>query len=94
MQFVSYRVLRNTSGVIKERLKEDGYLVITGNGEPFAVMLTVSPDDLEETLLLLKRLRAQQAVSAMRAEAARRGLQHLDAATIEAEVQATHHPEG
>ncbi len=78
MDFVPYRVLRNEPGMLREKLSEQGQVVITSDGQPIALMVSIEPARLEETLQLVSRLRAQMAVSHMRQEAARR---HLDKTT-------------
>ncbi len=90
MNFVPYRILRNQPKVLRERLKSEGELVITSNGEPMALLLDIKPDQIEETIKLIGQLRAQQAVSAMRQAARDQGLEQLDEDAIEAEVQAAH----
>lgn len=88
MQFVPYRILRNQSGKLRKRLTEEGELVITSNGEPFALMLDVDPESLEETLYLVAQIRARQAVAAIRAEAREKGLDQLTLDEIDAEIKA------
>jgi PHD/YefM family antitoxin component YafN of YafNO toxin-antitoxin module len=88
MTFVPYRVLRNTPGELRRRLKESGHLVLTSDGKPFAVLVSVEEGELEETLELLTRLRAQQALRRLRAEAQRNGLDRLSPEEIEAEIEA------
>lgn len=88
MNFVPYRILRNQPKVLRERLKSEGELIITNNGEPMALLLDIEPDQIEETLKLIAQLRAQQAVSALREAARAQGLSQLDEAAIEAEIQA------
>lgn len=88
MNFVPYRILRNQPKVLRERLKSEGELIITNNGEPMALLLDIEPDQIEETLKLIAQLRAQQAVSAMREAAREQGVSQLDEAAIEAEIQA------
>lgn len=89
MDFVPYRVLRNTPGELRRRLKEHGYLVVTSDGEPFAVMIEIRPKELEQTLHILMRLRAQEAVQKMRAIAQERGLAKLSEEEITEEIRAT-----
>ncbi|BAJ62739.1 MULTISPECIES: type II toxin-antitoxin system Phd/YefM family antitoxin [Anaerolinea] len=88
MTFVPYRVLRNTPGELRKKLKEAGHLVVTGDGEPFAVMLSVEPGEVEQVLETILRLRAQQAVRRMRESAQERGLERLSEADIESEIRA------
>ena len=88
MDTVPYRDLRNTPGKIREKLKEGRDLLVTSDGDPITVMISVKDEDLGETLELVQRLRAQQAVRRLRAEAQRRGLDRLSAEEIEAEIEA------
>jgi antitoxin (DNA-binding transcriptional repressor) of toxin-antitoxin stability system len=88
MTFVPYRMLRNTPAELRRRLKEGGHLVVTADGEPFAVMVSIEPDEVEQALELILRLRAQQAVRRMRRLARERGVNRLSEAEIEEEIQA------
>lgn len=88
MQFVPYRFLRNQAGKLRRRLSDEGELVITSSGEPFAIMIDVDEDSLEETLYLVSQIRARKAVSALRSEARERGLDQLSKDDIEAEIRA------
>ena len=88
MQFVSVRDFRIRPGEVWERLKEDD-LVVTSNGRPIAILTDVDADNLEETLGLLRRLRAQMAVSRMRHSAAESGAVHMSTTEIEAEILET-----
>jgi hypothetical protein len=90
VQIIPYRMLRNRPGEVRRLLEQEGELVVTSNNQPFALMLEVQPDELEDLLLLARRLRAQKAVSAARAEAREHGLNQLGAETIEAEIAAAH----
>jgi len=88
MDFVPYRMLRNQPGQLSEKLAEEGQLVITKGGEPFAIMVNIREGELGEVLTLLTRLRAQQTVSLMREGARERGLKQLTTEEIDAEIQA------
>lgn len=88
MDTVPYRDLRNMPGKVREKLKEGRDLLVTSDGDPIAVMISVKDEDLGETLELVQRLRAQQAVRRLRAEAQERGLDRLSAEEIEAEIEA------
>ena len=87
MQFIPYRMLRNQPGELRQQLKRDGELVVTSNGEPFALMVNIEPGEVEESLFLIAQLRAQQATSAIRAQAREKGLNRLSPEEIEAEIQ-------
>lgn len=86
MRFFSTRDLRNHSGMLRRSLKEDE-VVLTANGKPFALVVSVEEDEVEEMTMLLRRVRAQQAVSRMRARWAERGV-HLSEVDIDEEVRA------
>lgn len=88
MTFVTARDLRLKPAEVWERLKEEGEVVVTVNGRPRAIITGTSPEDLEESLLVLKRLRAETAVAKMRAAAAQRGLGKMPLAEVEKEVRA------
>lgn len=86
MRFVSVRDLRNTPAKVWATLGS-GDLVLTNNGEPFAIITKVEAGDLEGTLAALRRARAQQAVSELRAAAATNGTANMSDAEIEAEIR-------
>ncbi len=65
MQFVSSREFRIRPGEVWKRLEQQD-LVVTSNGKPVAILARISEDDFEDTLILLRRLRAQMAVERMR----------------------------
>jgi len=74
MEFVPYRVLRNQPSELRKKLQEKGELVVTVDGEPLAVMLQIPKGSLEDLVLLLSQVRAQIAVSSIREQARKRGL--------------------
>ena len=87
MKFLSTRELRNRPGVIREIL-EDGDIALTANGKPFAIVVGVEDGDLERTATVIRRARAQLAVSRMRRAAAGAGVGASSPKEIEAEVSA------
>jgi len=86
MDFLTVREFRASSRNIWLKLSEDGKMVITNNGKPTALLLDISNEDLEETLLALRQVRATRLFNRMRANAEKRGL--LSEEEIEAEIQA------
>ena len=86
MDFLSVRELKNSSANIWRKLSTEGKMVITNNGKPTALLLDISKDDLEETILTLRQVKAMRLFNSMRAEAQRRGF--LSQAEIEAEIKA------
>jgi hypothetical protein len=77
MEFVPYRILRNQPTELRKKLEEQGELVITVDGEPLAIMLQIPKGSLEDLVLLLSQVRAQMAVTAIREQARKRGLNDM-----------------
>jgi len=92
MDFVPYRLLRNQPGQGRERLAEHGQLVITNDGQPIALMVSVDSAHLEELVVLMARVRAQLSVSQMRRQAHARGLDQLDEREIGREIRSARKP--
>ena len=88
MQFVPYRLFRNHPRELRQKLSQEGHFVITNNGEPFALMVNIENGEVEEMLHLITQLRAQQPVSALRAQARTHGLDQISPTEIDAERQA------
>jgi len=86
MDFLSVREFRASSRDIWRKLSHDGKMVITNNGKPTALLLDISNEDLEETLLALRQVKTMRLFNSMRADAQRRGF--LSEQEIEAEIQA------
>ena len=87
MKFLSTRELRNRPGYVRDLAREDD-LVLTANGKPIAILLGVEEDQLEETARAIRQAKAQLALSRMRKQAARRGLERTSLAALNAEVRA------
>ncbi len=87
MKFLSTRELRNRPGYVRKLVQKED-LVLTANGKPIAIMVGIRDEDLEQTAHLLRQARAQLALSRIHREAARRGLDKLSLAEINAEIRA------
>jgi antitoxin (DNA-binding transcriptional repressor) of toxin-antitoxin stability system len=87
VKFLSTRDLRNRPGYVRDLAREDD-LVLTANGKPIAILVGVENDEFEETARAIRQAKSQRALSRMRRHAARRGLDRLPAAAIEAEIRA------
>ncbi len=87
MKFLSTRELRNRPGFVRELAQKED-LVLTVNGKPIAMLLGVEEGELEETVRAVRQARAQRALSRMRRQAAKRGLEKTSPAAIDAEVRA------
>jgi hypothetical protein len=90
MEFIPYRYLRNEPAALRQKLADQGELVVTVDGKPFAVMIDLTgSENLDDILLLVSRLRAQMAVRAIRSQARRDGLDKLSDEQIDALIQQT-----
>jgi antitoxin (DNA-binding transcriptional repressor) of toxin-antitoxin stability system len=90
MEFVSIRDLRLKPAEVWKKLRQQREVILTSNGRPMAVIAGVGENDVEETLMALRRARAQTAVSNLRRAAADQGLDKLSSAEIESEIAQTH----
>jgi len=90
MEFIPYRVLRNEPAALRRKLEDEGELVVTVDGKPFAVMIDLAAsDNMDDILLLVSRLRAQMAARAIRSQARRDGLDKTSGEQIDALIQDT-----
>lgn len=90
MEFIPYRVLRNEPAALRQKLEDEGELVVTVDGKPFAVMIDLAgSDNMDDILLLVSRLRAQMAVRAIRSQARRDGLDKMSEEQVDALIQKT-----
>lgn len=88
MTFVTARDLRLKPAEVWEKLKEEGEVVVTVNGRPCAILTGTSPEEVEESLLVLKRVRAEMAVARMRSQSSRKGFDKIPIGEIDREVKA------
>ncbi|RDV80420.1 type II toxin-antitoxin system Phd/YefM family antitoxin [Ammonifex thiophilus] len=88
MRFITVRDLRLRGKEIWEALRAGEEAVLTCNGRPVALLVGIEEGRLEETLRLVRRVRAQAAVSRMRERARELGLDRSREEDIGAEVRA------
>ncbi len=86
MTFITARELRLKPAEVWEKLEKEGDVVVTINGRPCAILTGITPESLEESLLLLKRVKAEAALSKLRENAAKNGTNKLSVADINREV--------
>jgi hypothetical protein len=87
VKFVSTREFRNRPGHVRALAQKDD-LVLTAKGRPVGILVGVGADDLEEMARAIRQARAQRALSRMRREAVRRGLDRLPPSAVAAEIRA------
>jgi len=88
MRFVTVRDLRQKGKEIWSKLQSGEEAVLTHNGSPVALLIGVREEELEETMRMVKRARAEAAVRRIRERARRAGLENMSVDEIEAEILA------
>lgn len=73
MNFYTVRDLRNTPKSIWDNLSSDGEVVITNNGKPKALMISIADENFEETVKAVKQAKAMLAFNSMRQKASKEG---------------------
>jgi hypothetical protein len=89
VQFVPYRTLRNEPTTLRKKLASEGELVVTMNNEPFAVMISLGDENVQDILLMVSRLRAQMAVRSIRSQARKAGLDTMALKDVNALIKKT-----
>jgi antitoxin (DNA-binding transcriptional repressor) of toxin-antitoxin stability system len=89
MQFVPYRDLRNEPSALRKRLAREGELVVTVDNKPFALMISLGDENVQDILLMVSRLRAQMAVRSIRSQARKAGLDKMTLKDINALIKET-----
>ncbi len=88
MKFVTVRDFRLRPGSVWSNLDKNEDVVITSKGKPIALLTGISDITFDETLKLLRRAKAELAVSRMRKASLKKGLSKLTAKEIDAEIVA------
>ncbi|GAI59325.1 unnamed protein product, partial [marine sediment metagenome] len=70
------------------QLKVDKDIIITSNGKPIAILYPVEQDNLESSLITLRRARALLAMEDIQKEAVNKGLDKTTEEEIEKEIKA------
>ena len=86
MRFITAREVRNNPSQFREAV-EQGDVVLTVSGKPFAIAISVNEDEVEETLDTLRRLRALRAMTRMQEHAAERGLEDISDEEVVKEIR-------
>lgn len=89
MKTVTIRDFRTRPKAIREALSRDREAVLTANGRPVALMISVDAGSIDQTVETLRRARGLEALRAIRVESARRGLSRLSVKEIDAIIAKT-----
>ena len=86
MNFFTARDLRTMPKTIWNTLSTDGEVIITNNGKPTALILSISETNFDEVVKAVRQAKAMIAFNRMRAKAAEAG--YMTDEEIEAEIAA------
>jgi antitoxin (DNA-binding transcriptional repressor) of toxin-antitoxin stability system len=89
MTFVSIRDMRTRPGEVWQQLQQEGDLIVTSSGKPFALLISAQGEDIEDLLIAFRRAKAQLAVTHLRKQAAEKGLGSLSDEEIDNEIAQT-----
>ena len=89
MQFVPYRDLRNEPSALRKKLAREGALIVTVDNKPFAVMINLGDEDVQEILLMISRMRAQMAARSIRSQARQEKLDKMSLKNFNAIIKKT-----
>ena len=89
MKTITIRDFRTRPRQIRDALKLEREAVLTANGIPVAIMIPVDAGSIEQTLEMLRRARALEAIRAIRADSQRRGMARMSAKDIDAIIAKT-----
>jgi len=87
MQFINIRDLRMRSAEIWRQLEDEGYMVITSNGKPIALLSNIEERQLETHIQAIKQAKAAIAVNNLQEKAAKEGRNQISDDDIEAEIK-------
>ena len=88
MKFVTVRDLRNKSAQIRQYLSKEKEIVLTSNGKPFAIVTSASEENLEKSLIMMRRIRAENAVNSIQKDSIEKGKDRISMEEINAEISA------
>ncbi len=89
MQFVPYGDLRNEPTALRKKLASEGALVVTVDNKPFALMINLGDENVQDTLLMVSRLQAQMAARSIWSQARSDKLDKMSVKDINALIKKT-----
>jgi antitoxin (DNA-binding transcriptional repressor) of toxin-antitoxin stability system len=87
MKFVTVRDFRTSSANIWKALPQEQEMVITNNGKPIALLTPLSDRNLEETLSVIRRAKAINAVKLIQQESIKNGTEKMTLEEINCEIE-------
>ena len=89
MKCFSISDLRASSKLVWQTLADESEIIITKNGKPRALMISVNETNFEECLATVRQARAMRAVTRMQLAAETTGLSSLSLDDINTEIAAS-----
>ena len=86
MKFIPSRDLRVRPGKVWKDLAKERQLVITSHGQPVAVMLPVTGEDLEDKVRAIRQAEFMRTLRDIQQQSVRNGTDKLTMAEIDAEI--------
>ena len=86
MRFITIRDLRSKSSQIQRDLPKEKEMVLTSNGKPIAILSATSADKIEESLAIIRRVRAIMAVDYMQRRSVEVGTDRISLKEINKEI--------
>jgi PHD/YefM family antitoxin component YafN of YafNO toxin-antitoxin module len=88
MVFMSMRELRSSAEKLDRAIRDEGRVVITNNGKPAYLMLSVDEGSFDETIIDLNKIKFRKAAREMREAAKANGLDKMTLEEINREIEA------
>jgi GTP cyclohydrolase III len=90
MQFVPYRALQNEPSTLRKKMENEGDLIVTVGGKPFALMINLNENEnVEDIFMMVSRMRAQMAVRALRKSTRQSGADKMSLKQINSLIKKT-----
>jgi antitoxin (DNA-binding transcriptional repressor) of toxin-antitoxin stability system len=89
MKTVTIRDFRTRPKQVREALAREREAVLTANGRPVALLVSVNAATIDGVVETLRRARGLEALTTIRRESAERGLTRLSTAEIDAVIART-----
>ncbi len=88
MQFITIRDLRSKSANIQRELPQEKEMVLTSNGKPIAILTATSADRIEESLAMIRQVRAMRAVDSIQRRSVEADTDRMSSEEVNKEIAA------
>jgi antitoxin (DNA-binding transcriptional repressor) of toxin-antitoxin stability system len=94
MKFITVRDFRSRPAKVWKDLKKSDEMVLTSNGKPIALLTSVSEENLEDTLRVVRKAKAMASVFSIQTDSVAQGKDMLSLAEINREIATTRRSRG